>query len=64
MGWVPLSQTAAQCAKLAVSKRKPKDRASMEKVSIIGIDLTTNMFQVHGAAADGSNGSIRLSVTL
>jgi hypothetical protein len=36
----------------------------MEKVSIIGIDLATNMFQVHGAAADGSNGSIRLCVTL
>ena len=26
----------------------------MEHVSIIGIDLATNSFQVHGAKADGS----------
>ncbi|SLN77486.1 hypothetical protein ROA7023_04413 [Roseisalinus antarcticus] len=26
----------------------------MEEVGIIGVDLTKNVFQVHGAAADGS----------
>ncbi|HAT85466.1 MAG TPA: hypothetical protein DCS30_05655 [Rhizobiales bacterium] len=28
--------------------------ASMDKVTIIGIDLAKNAFQIHGAAADGS----------
>jgi transposase len=26
----------------------------MEKVTIIGVDLAKNVFQLHGAAADGS----------
>ena len=26
----------------------------MEEVSIIGVDLAKNVFQLHGAAADGS----------
>src|SRR5690606_554004 len=46
--------TASRCAKLVVSKHKLKERASMGKVSIIGVDLAKNVFQVHGAAADGS----------
>jgi hypothetical protein len=51
---MPLSLTASRCAKLVVSKHKLKERASMEEVSIIGIDLAKNVFQAHGAAADGS----------
>jgi hypothetical protein len=39
---------------LAPSKHKLKERASMGEVTIIGVDLAKNVFQVHGAAADGS----------
>ena len=31
-----------------------KRRASMDNVSILGIDLAKQSFQLHGAAADGS----------
>jgi len=31
-----------------------KEKASMEKATIIGIDLAKRVFQVNGAAADGS----------
>jgi transposase len=30
------------------------ERASMKEVSIIGVDLAKNVFQLHGAAADGT----------
>jgi transposase len=30
-----------------------KEKASMEKATIIGIDLAKRVFQVHGAAQDG-----------
>ena len=33
-----------------------KEEASMEEVSIIGIDLAKRSFQLHGARADGSVG--------
>jgi hypothetical protein len=46
--------TASQCAKLAVLKHQLKERASMEEVTIIGVDLAKNVFQLHGAAGDGS----------
>ena len=49
-----LTLTASRCAILVVSKHKLKERASMGEVSIIGVDLAKNVFQVHGAAADGS----------
>ena len=48
-----LTLTASRCAILVVSKHKLKERASMEEVSIIGVDLAKNVFQLHGAAADG-----------
>jgi transposase len=48
-----LTLTASRCAILVVSKQKLKERASMEEVSIIGVDLAKNVFQLHGAAADG-----------
>jgi transposase len=31
-----------------------KERASMNEVGIIGIDMAKGVFQLHGAAADGS----------
>jgi transposase len=37
-----------------VLKHKLKERASIEEVTIIGVDLAKNVFQVHGASADGS----------
>lgn len=39
---------------LAVSTRKVKERAFMGEVSFVGVDVAKNVFQVHGAAADGS----------
>lgn len=49
-----LTLTASRCAILVVSKHKLKERASMEEVTIIGVDLAKNLFQLHGAAADGT----------
>lgn len=49
-----LPLTASQCDKLSVSKHKLKDRVSTGESRIIGVDLAKNVFQVHGAAADGS----------
>jgi len=49
-----LTLAASRYAILVVSKYKLKERASMGEVSIIGVDLAKNVFQVHGAAADGS----------
>ena len=49
-----LTLTASRCAILVVSKHKLKERASLEEVSIIGVDLAKNVFQLHGAAADGA----------
>ena len=37
-----------------VSKHKLKEKASTGEVTIIGIDLAKNVFQLHGAASDGS----------
>jgi transposase len=37
-----------------VSTHKLKERASMGETTIIGVDLAKNVFQVHGAAADGA----------
>ena len=54
MGWMPLSPTASQCAKLVMSKHKCKEKATMEEVNIIGVDLAKNVFQLHGASADGA----------
>jgi transposase len=35
-------------------KSQEKERASMKEVTIIGVDLAKNVFQLHGAAADGT----------
>jgi hypothetical protein len=41
------------CARMVVLEPS-QERASMEKVSIIGLDLAKNIIQVHAASADGS----------
>lgn len=46
--------TASQCAKLAVLYHKLKERASMAEATIIGVDLAKTVFQLHGAASNGS----------
>jgi hypothetical protein len=48
---MPLSPDGIAMCKLAVSKHKLKERASMEGVTIIGVDLAKNVFQLQGAAA-------------
>ena len=54
MGWTP-PRTALQCAKVEQSERTTwRRRHPTEQVTIIGIDLATRSFQVHGARADGS----------
>ena len=54
MEWMPPSPTASQCAKLWALKPSKTKEASVKEVTIIGVDLAKNVFQVHGAAADGS----------
>jgi hypothetical protein len=49
-----LSPTASQCAKLVMLKSQQDERASMKEATIIGVDLAKNVFQLHGAAADGA----------
>jgi hypothetical protein len=46
--------TASQCAKLVMLRSPGKERASMNEVTIVGVDLAKRVFQVHGAAADGA----------
>ena len=55
MEWMPLL-TASRCAKLVMFSHPTTERASMEKVSIIGLDLAKRSFQAHGARADGGVG--------
>ncbi len=48
------SPTASQCAKVVVLGHAEERQASVRTVTIIGVDLAKNVFQLHGAAADGS----------
>jgi hypothetical protein len=52
MGWTPLRRHL--CAKVAALRTATKGEASMEKVTIIGLDLAKSVFQSHGARSDGS----------
>ena len=54
MEMTPPSPTASQCAKLWVLKPSQSKEASVKEVAIIGVDLAKTVFQLHGAAADGS----------
>ena len=53
MEWTPLP-AASRCGKLAVVSMLREKGVSMEQVSMIGIDLAKNSFQIHGARTDGS----------
>ena len=46
--------TASQCAKLVMVTSPGKERASMEQVTIVGVDLAKRVFQGHGTAAGGA----------
>jgi transposase len=52
MGWTP-PHGIAMCHGSGVETRY-EEEASMEKVSIVGLDIAKNRFHAHGAAADGS----------
>ena len=54
MGWTPPSAGIAMCQGSGVETNPTGRRHPMKEVSIIGIDLSKNSFQVHGAYADGS----------
>ena len=43
-----------ECAKVVGVEAPLRGRAYMNEVSIIGLDLAKNVFQAHGAGADGS----------
>lgn len=45
---------ASQCAKFVVIKPRKERKTSLKEVTIVGVDLAKNVFQLHGAAADGS----------
>src|SRR3954470_14651838 len=55
MEWMPLL-TASRCAKVVMFSHPTNGEASMEKVSIIGLDLAKRSFQAHGSRADGGVG--------
>ena len=42
------------CQSLELVIANPKEGASIEKASMIGMDLAKNSFQLHGTGADGS----------
>lgn len=52
MGWTP-PNGITMCQDSGVETRYNKE-ASMDKVSIVGIDIAKNAFRAHGAGADGS----------
>jgi hypothetical protein len=55
MGWMPpLPDGIAECQFCGCSKPQKREGASVEKATIIGVDLGKHVFQVHGAAADGT----------
>ena len=54
MEWTPSPDGIAMCQGSGVVKATTKEEASMEEVTIIGIDLAKHSFQLHGARADGS----------
>ena len=54
MDWTPPPDGIESCQGGGGINATRKEKASMEQVSIIGIDLAKNSFQLHGARADGS----------
>src|SRR5262245_61362234 len=52
MGWMPPPDGIEVCH-AGELRYQPEEEASMEKATIIGIDLAKRVFQVHGATQDG-----------
>ena len=53
MGWMPPPDGIEVCHAGDVALPATEEKASMEKATIIGIDLAKRVFQVHAAAKDG-----------
>ena len=53
MGWTPPPDGIESCQGGGVLNHL-REEALMEEVTIIGIDLAKNSFQLHGAQDDGS----------
>jgi transposase len=53
MGWMPSPDGIEVCHAGDVALPATEEKASMEKATIIGIDLAKRVFHLHGATADG-----------
>jgi hypothetical protein len=54
MVWLPPSQTASRCAKfVSVRAHRAEREATMDKNTMIGVDLAKNIFQLHIATTTG-----------
>lgn len=53
--WGGRPHSTASCARMVVLEPS-REEASMEKISIVGLDLAKNTIQLHAACADGSVG--------
>ena len=51
--WGGRPHSTASCARMVVLEPS-REEASMEKISIVGLDLAKNTIQLHAACADGS----------
>ena len=54
MGWTPPPDGIDPCQGDGVMNGRNQEEASVDQVSIIGIDLAKRSFQLHGARVDGS----------
>jgi hypothetical protein len=48
MGWMPAADGIEMCQS-DVGERHLKEKASMDEVTIVGLDLAKRVFQLHGA---------------
>jgi transposase len=55
MGWMPAPDGIEMCQS-DVGERHLKEKASMDEVTIVGLDLAKRVFQLHGARQDGGVG--------
>lgn len=52
MEWMP-TPDGINCAIVILPNLTAEEKASMDEVSIIGLDLTKRVFQAHGAPSSG-----------
>ena len=55
MGWMPAPDGIEMCQS-DVGERHLKEKATMDEVAIVGLDLAKRAFQLHGARQDGGVG--------